>query len=152
VFLVAIALGSNLGDRRAHLDFAIARLRELLAHLRVSSVIETAPVDVPDDQPPYLNAVVVGETTVEPEALLEQMAAIERARGRARPSVRAARTLDLDLILYGDRVIQTESLEVPHPRFRDREFVLRPLVELEPGWRDPVTALTARELLEKLKP
>jgi len=146
---VAIALGSNLGDRRAHLDFAVAQLRVLLANLRVSPCLETAPVDVPDDQPPYLNAVAVGETTLEPEALLEKMMAIERARGRERPSVRAARTLDLDLILYGDRVIQTATLEVPHPRFRGREFVLRPLVELEPDWKDPITGLTVRALLEK---
>jgi 2-amino-4-hydroxy-6-hydroxymethyldihydropteridine diphosphokinase len=150
--LVAVALGSNLGDRQAHLDFAIARLRELVANLRVSPFIETAPIDVPDDQPPYLNAVAVGETMLEPEALLEKLMVIERARGRERPSFRAARTLDLDLILYGDRIIRTDTLQVPHPRFRDREFVLRPLVELEPEWRDPVTGLTARELLEKVKP
>jgi 2-amino-4-hydroxy-6-hydroxymethyldihydropteridine diphosphokinase len=149
---VAIALGSNLGDRRAHLDFAATQLRGLLISLRVSSITETAPVDVPDDQPPYLNAVAVGETTLEPEALLKKLMAIERARGRERPSFRAARTLDLDLILYGDRVMRTDTLEVPHPRFRDREFVLRPLVELEPGWIDPVTGQTMEKLLHSLEP
>ena len=93
---------------------------------------------------------VVGETDLEPAALLEALMAIERAQGRERRSFRAARTLDLDLILYGDRVIKTDVLEIPHPRFRDREFVLRPLAELAPDLIDPVTGLTARELLHKL--
>jgi len=149
---VAIALGSNLGDRRAHLDFAVERLRDLLTALHVSSITETAPVDVPDDQPPYLNAVVVGETALEPDVLLEKLMAIELERGRERRSFRAARTLDLDLILYGDRVIKTPDIEIPHPRFRTREFVLRPLVELDPGWIDPVTGQTMEKLLRSLEP
>src|SRR5688572_11199074 len=99
---VAIAIGSNLGDRHAHLNWAVTRLRGLLTDLRVSSFIDTDPVDVPDEQPVYLNAVVVGETSLAPEALLDELLALERARGRERPSFRAARTLDLDLILYGD--------------------------------------------------
>jgi len=144
---VAIALGSNLGDRRAHLDFAIERLRDVLTALQVSSITETAPVDVPDDQPPYLNAVVVGETALEPEALLDKLTSLELERGRERRAFRAARTLDLDLILYGDRVMRTDTLEIPHPRFRDREFVLRPLVELDPEWIDPVTGQTMEKLL-----
>ena len=148
---VAIALGSNLGDRRAHLDFAIERLRDVLTALHVSSITETAPVDVPDDQPPYLNAVVVGETALEPDALLEKLMALELERGRERRSFRAARTLDLDLILYGDRVMRTDTLEIPHPRFRDREFVVAPLAEIAPEMIDPVTGLTVGELLRKLR-
>ena len=147
---VAIALGSNLGDRRAHLDFAIERLRDVLTALHVSSVTETAPVGVPDDQPPYLNAVVVGETALEPDALLEKLMALELERGRERRSFRAARTLDLDIILYGDRVIKTPNIEIPHPRFRTRDFVLRPLAELAPEWIDPVTGKTTSELLAHL--
>jgi 2-amino-4-hydroxy-6-hydroxymethyldihydropteridine diphosphokinase len=149
--LVAIALGSNLGDRRAHLEWAVGRLRALLDHLRVSTVIETDPVDVPDDQPPYLNAVAVGETVLDPEALLSHLHALERERGRARPAPRAARTLDLDLILYGDRILQTSDLEIPHPRFRDREFVLGPLAELEPDMIDPMSGLTIAGLLRKVR-
>jgi dihydroneopterin aldolase/2-amino-4-hydroxy-6-hydroxymethyldihydropteridine diphosphokinase len=99
--LVAIALGSNLGDRRAHLAWAVSKLDELLDGMRVSGVIETDPVGVPDEQPPYLNAVVVGKTDLEPVALLSKLMALERARGRRRLSFRAARTLDLDLL--GDR-------------------------------------------------
>ena len=148
---VAIASGSNLGDRHAHLSWAIDRLRGLLTNLRASRIIETAPFDVPDEQPPYLNAVVVGETTLEPEALLDELLMMERERGRERPSLRAARTLDLDLILYGDRAIHTAQLEIPHPRFREREFVLVPLSELEPDWKDPVTGETIAALLGRAK-
>ena len=136
---VAIALGSNLGDRRAHLDFAIAELSKLLTDVRVSSIIESDPLDVPDEQPRYLNAVAVGKTNLEPEKLLEALVTIERVRGRIRKSDRAARTLDLDIILYGDRTMHSPTLEIPHPRFRERDFVLGPLAELEPDWVDPVT-------------
>jgi 2-amino-4-hydroxy-6-hydroxymethyldihydropteridine diphosphokinase len=148
---VAVALGSNLGDRRAHLDAAIAVLSGILTNLRVSTVIESDPVDVPDQQPPYLNAVAVGETELEPEALLDALMWMERARGRERKSLRAARTLDLDIILYGDRVVQTPSLEIPHPRFRERDFVLAPLAELEPEWIDPVTHTRVKDLLDRTK-
>lgn len=127
---VAIALGSNLGDRQAHLAYAIGRLREFLTNVRVSSIHETAPEGVDEPQPDYLNAVVSGDTTLQPLALLHRLLAIERERGRTRPSLRASRTLDLDLILYGDDVINTPELTVPHPRYKDRKFVTEPLSEV----------------------
>lgn len=127
---VAIALGSNLGDRQAHLAYAIARLREFLTNVRVSSIHETAPEGVDGPQPDYLNAVVSGDTTLQPLALLHRLLSIERERGRTRPSLRASRTLDLDLILYGDEVIDTPELTVPHPRYKDRKFVTEPLSEV----------------------
>jgi len=127
---VAIALGSNLGDRRAHLQFAISRLRTILTDVRVSSIHETAPEGVDGPQPDYLNAVVAGFTTLSPIALLQTLLAIERERGRTRPSLRASRTLDLDLILYGDAVIDTPELTVPHPRYLERQFVTKPLAEV----------------------
>jgi 2-amino-4-hydroxy-6-hydroxymethyldihydropteridine diphosphokinase len=148
---VAVAIGSNLGDRRAHLDWAIARLGGFLSGMRVSSILETDPVGVPDAQPAFLNAVAVGETDLDPTALLAALMAIEAERGRERRSFRAARTLDLDLILYGDQILRAENLEVPHPRFRERQFVLAPLAELEPEWKDPVTGLTVAETLERVK-
>ena len=148
--VVAIALGSNLGDRQANIDFAIARLREILGDLRVSSFINSPPFDVPDTQPDYLNAVVVGETSLSPEDVLARLLAIERERGRERPSVRAARTLDLDLILYGDLATSTPELEIPHPRFRERAFVLEPLAEIAPGIVDPVTGKTIQKLAREL--
>lgn len=127
---VAIALGSNLGDRRAHLAYAVDRLREILTNVRVSSIHETAPEGVDEPQPDYLNAVVSGDTTLSPLALLQRLLAIERERGRTRPSLRASRTLDLDLILYGDEVINTPDLIVPHPRYKERKFVTEPLSEV----------------------
>jgi 2-amino-4-hydroxy-6-hydroxymethyldihydropteridine diphosphokinase len=147
---VAIALGSNLGDRRAHLDWAIGQLASHLSELRASSFHETAPVDVEGPQPLYLNAAVVGDTALAPRALLDLLLDLERARGRTRPARRAPRTLDLDLIFYGDRVIDEPGLIVPHPEFHRRAFVLDPLAEIAPDWRDPRTGKTVAQLtLEK---
>ena len=130
---VAIALGSNLGDRDAHLRYAITRLSMILTDVRVSTFHNTAAVEVDEPQPDYLNAVVSGTTTLGPQDLLHAMLAIERERGRERPSLRASRTLDLDLIFYGDQTITTPELTVPHPRWRDRAFVVQPLSEV---WDD----------------
>lgn len=149
--LVAIALGSNLGDRDSHLDFAVSRLSALLTDLRSSSRYDTAPVDVHDEQPRYLNAAVVGRTTLAPHELLRALQFIEADGGRERPFPNAARTLDLDLILYGDRVIDDGALAIPHARFRQRLFVLQPLVEIAPDLIDPTTGLSMRTLLERLE-
>ncbi len=146
-----MALGSNLGDRRQHLLWAASRLEQALSGLRLSVVIETDAEDVPDVQPPYLNAVAVGQCELAPRQLLERLQQIERDRNRTRPGWRAARTLDLDLILYGDLVINEPDLVLPHPRFRERRFVLEPLAQLAPELRDPVTGKTAGELLARLK-
>ena len=145
----AIALGSNIGDREAHLAFAVGRLSALLSNLRQSTWHDTAPVGVSPDQPRYLNGVVVGDTPLTARALLDELLAIEQSAGRTRPSPLAPRTLDLDLILFGDERIREAGLVVPHPRFRERLFVLEPLAEVAPGWIDPdsgeaVSALLAR--------
>ena len=147
---VAIAAGSNVGDRRAHLEWAFEQLSSRLTDFRASSLHETEPFDVPGPQPPYLNAAAVGQTLLAPAELLEVLLALERERGRVRPSLRAPRTLDLDLILYGDLVQATPTLVLPHPRFRERRFVLEPLAELVPDWWDPVTRRTVAELLAAL--
>ena len=146
---VAIALGSNLGDREATLHAAVAALHPFIQRLQVSSFHETVYVGE-EPQPPVLNGAVVGETTVAAPRLLERLLEIEQAHGRTRPYGGAPRTLDLDLILYGESTIDEPGLVVPHPRFRDRRFVLEPLAEIAPGWRDPVTGKTIRELLERL--
>jgi 2-amino-4-hydroxy-6-hydroxymethyldihydropteridine diphosphokinase len=147
---VAIALGSNLGDRLAHLDFAVSRLRRLLTAVRVSGYHPTAPFGVPDDQPEFLNAAITGLTGLGVRELLDELLAIERDRGRQRPFRGAARTLDLDLILYGDTIADEPGLTVPHPRFRERAFVLIPLAEIAADWRDPVSGKTVSELASRL--
>jgi 2-amino-4-hydroxy-6-hydroxymethyldihydropteridine diphosphokinase len=147
---VAIALGSNLGDRDALLDEAEERLSVLLSGAVASGRYETTPVGGPPDAPLYLNEVVVGSTTLSPQALLDTLLAIERDCGRERPLKDAPRTLDLDLILYGDFVIDEPGLTVPHPRFRDRAFVLDPLSEIAGDWVDPVSGLTMAELRRRL--
>jgi 2-amino-4-hydroxy-6-hydroxymethyldihydropteridine diphosphokinase len=143
---VAIALGSNLGDRKGLLRDAVAALADLVGGLRVSSWHRTAPVGV-RPQPEFLNGAATGETTLSARELLDRLLAIEQRLGRTRPYAGAARTLDLDLILYGDAVIDAPGLIVPHPRFRERRFVLEPLAEIAPGWVDPVTGLTVEALL-----
>jgi 2-amino-4-hydroxy-6-hydroxymethyldihydropteridine diphosphokinase len=143
---VVIALGSNLGDRYTYLTHGVESLRAALTNVRVSSFIETDPVGV-FGQPPFLNGVVIAETTLTARALLDLLLEIEHRLGRLRPFERAPRTLDLDLIVYGDRVIQEPDLQVPHPRFRERRFVLEPLAELAPDLVDPVTSRTVAELL-----
>jgi 2-amino-4-hydroxy-6-hydroxymethyldihydropteridine diphosphokinase len=146
---VAIALGSNLGDRYAHLAFAIARLSEFVDDLRVSSLHETDPVGV-GEQPRFLNAAVVGDTNESPRSLLRRLLDIEREGGRQRPYPGAPRTLDLDLILYADHVIDEPDLRVPHPRFRERRFVLEPLAEIAAQWVDPETGKSVAEILNSL--
>lgn len=144
---VAIALGSNLGDREANLAFGLSALPGFITNLRQSRWHDTAPFGVSADQPRYLNGVVIGETELPARELLERLLAIEDAAGRTRPAPMAPRTLDLDLILYGDKKIEEPGLLVPHPRFRERLFVLEPLAELAPDWIDPVTGRLIGELL-----
>jgi 2-amino-4-hydroxy-6-hydroxymethyldihydropteridine diphosphokinase len=152
VIRAVIALGSNLGDREAAIAFAVRRLSSVLSNAALSSLIETDPVgDGLENQPRYLNGVLVGDTTLEPRELLDALLAIERELGRERPFPGAPRTLDLDLILFGDRIVREDGLHVPHPRFRERAFVLAPLADVAPGMRDPETGRTIEMLLSDLR-
>jgi 2-amino-4-hydroxy-6-hydroxymethyldihydropteridine diphosphokinase len=147
---VAIALGSNLGDRASHLAFALERLRPHVPDLRVASFQNTDPAGV-DPQPVFLNGAAAGSTRLSARELLDFLLAIERERGRERPFQGAPRTLDLDLVLYGDRIISEPGLAVPHPRFRERAFVLEPLAEIAAEMKDPVTGLTVGQLWQQLQ-
>ena len=132
-----IGLGANLGDARAALADAVRAMGRLEGTQvrRVSSLYRTAPVD--SSGPDYLNAVAELSTGLAPQALLEGLQAIEHAAGRERPWRNAPRTLDLDVLLWGDQRIATSTLTVPHPRMAERAFVLLPLAELRPGWASP---------------
>jgi 2-amino-4-hydroxy-6-hydroxymethyldihydropteridine diphosphokinase len=148
---VVIALGSNLGDRRAAIAFAADRLSPFISNSSLSQLVETEPEGVDNlDQPLYLNAVLAGETGLAPRELLDLLLEIEREYGRERPYAGAPRTLDLDLVLLGDQVVDEPGLQLPHPRFRERFFVLGPMAEVASDLRDPVTGLSVGELLRRL--
>jgi 2-amino-4-hydroxy-6-hydroxymethyldihydropteridine diphosphokinase len=141
-----IGLGANLGDARATLDAAcdgLARLPGTTLAAR-SSWYRSAPVDARG--PAFVNGVAALDTALEPLALLEALQAIEQRHGRARPYRNAPRTLDLDLLLYGELQLRTERLTLPHPRLHERAFVLHPLAELEPALEIPGRG-AVRELL-----
>ena len=141
----AVALGSNLGSRASHLAFGVERLRQVLSEVVVSRFIETEPEHAVGD-PIFLNGAVVGETNDTPQRLLEALLAIELERGRVRSYQGAPRTLDLDLVLLGDLIVESQTLRLPHPRFRSRAFVLGPLAEIGPNLVDPVTGKTVVQL------
>jgi 2-amino-4-hydroxy-6-hydroxymethyldihydropteridine diphosphokinase len=148
-----IALGSNLGNRENSLKEAWKRVSSLCTSARLSHVYETQPLYV-EDQPLYLNAVGEGFSSLEPQQMLARLQEIEREFGRDRSveTRRGPRTLDLDILLCGDRIIDTPDLKVPHPLLAERLFVLVPLLELEPGCADPRSGAAyslARAALEK---
>ena len=153
-----VALGSNLGDRQAHLAAALAALAEseAISVLRVSPIYETDPVDPAEvaggSQQRYLNAVAEIETTLDAPTLLERLLCIEASQGRTRgPIANLARSLDLDLILWGNSVIDLPGLAVPHPRMHQRSFVLDPLCDLVPDAVHPRLGETIATLAQRAR-
>ena len=146
---VALGLGSNVGDRRAHLESALHGLRARMEVLAVSRFVATEPVAGPP-QGGFLNAAALVETELRPRALLELSHQLEDAAGRQRGVRWGPRTLDIDLLLYGDEVVDESDLVIPHPCLHERRFVLDPLAEIAPDWIVPRLNRTVGELRENL--
>ncbi len=148
---VYFGLGSNIGNREANIQQALDQLQTGDLRLRrLSSVYETEPMGF-HDQPWFLNQVAGFETDLQPLQVLERIQAAEKNLGRKREIVNGPRTIDIDILLFGDVVMKTAELTIPHPRYRERRFVLEPLIELNPALRDPETQQPIAAMLEVVR-
>ena len=145
---VFLGLGTNLGDRARNLDEALRRIAAVVRIEAVSSVYATEPVGYAD-QPEFWNMVVRGSTDLPARQLLQELIAIETAMGRQRSFRNAPRLIDIDILVYDDVIVVERELQLPHPRMYERAFVLRPLVEIAPGLKDPRTHESYADILQR---
>lgn len=146
-----LSLGSNLGDRAGNLRAAIEKLSGFGEVVAVSSFYETEPVEL-TNQPWFVNCAVALETEQVPEAFLGELLALEQSMGRRRTQKKGPRTIDIDILLFGDAIIETAGLSIPHPAMHQRRFVLVPMAEIAPEQRHPILKRSMRELLDALPP
>ena len=146
-----LSVGSNLGNREQNLEEAVRRASTLGRVVAVSSFYETEPVEV-TDQPWFLNCVLALETTAEPAQLMRELLGIEHEMGRQRLVKKGPRSIDIDILLFGDAVVNTPDLTIPHPEMTRRRFVLEPLAEIAPELLHPVSQKTVTRLLAELAP
>ncbi|HYM79167.1 MAG TPA: 2-amino-4-hydroxy-6-hydroxymethyldihydropteridine diphosphokinase [Candidatus Dormibacteraeota bacterium] len=146
-----LSLGSNIGDRARHLHDAISRLATNGRVLTVSAFYETEPIEF-TDQAWFLNCAVALDTSLTPAELMKRLLAIEQEMGRQRIQKKGPRTIDIDILLFGDLIADTPGLIIPHPAMASRRFVLEPLAEIAPEVRHPTLKKTIRELLDELPP
>jgi 2-amino-4-hydroxy-6-hydroxymethyldihydropteridine diphosphokinase len=148
--LVYLSLGSNLGHREKYLREAISRLQDLGVIRKVSAFYETQPVEVQGEQPWFLNCALAIETELMPLEFLSRMLAVEQSMGRIRTEPKGPRTIDIDILLFGNDVLDTPELTVPHSAMHQRRFVLEPLAEIASAFVHPVLKRTVREMLDSL--
>jgi 2-amino-4-hydroxy-6-hydroxymethyldihydropteridine diphosphokinase len=148
---VYLSLGSNLGRREQNLNAAVQALSRILSGIRRSSIYETRPMYV-EEQPKFLNMAVSGLCVLEPPELLGEILALEQQMGRDRSiyTPKGPRTIDIDILLFGRRIVKQENLSIPHPHLKERQFVLIPLLELEPDLQDPETGRALAQSLQAL--
>jgi 2-amino-4-hydroxy-6-hydroxymethyldihydropteridine diphosphokinase len=148
---VYLALGSNIGDSPANLRKAFELLQAFLSDINQAPVYKSRAVGY-TDQPDFLNTAINGQTDLEPLELLSAIKTIEQQIGRTQTFRWGPREIDIDIIFYGDRLMRTDELTLPHPAFRERDFVLQPLVDLNPELTDPLSGKRVQELLNLLEP
>jgi 2-amino-4-hydroxy-6-hydroxymethyldihydropteridine diphosphokinase len=147
--IVYLALGSNVGDSKQHIAEAIKQMNPMISSIQQAKLYVTKPVGY-TDQADFVNTAVRGETSLSPHELLKFLKNIEKQVGRVERFRWGPREIDIDIIFYGDEVINRKGLIIPHPRFSERDFVLKPLQDIDPDKHDPVSGKTVQELLQAL--